>query len=78
MFEQRVVELGFHTSELYDNICDIMAEYRLSQQVWIDLAQTELLVLNPRAAAIIIKCLQLQFDQATTILAELRDITSND
>lgn len=78
LFEQRVVELGFHNSELCDNICNIVADRRLFDQVWIGLAQTELLLLNRRAADIVIKCLQLQFHQATTILTGLREITSDD
>ena len=74
LFEKKAVEQGVGVLELYDDVCRVMSEHKLSQKVWISLAETELASLSLEAAEIIGDCLQLGLHRASDVLARLIEV----
>ncbi|KAB8222425.1 hypothetical protein BDV33DRAFT_201413 [Aspergillus novoparasiticus] len=71
LFEKKLVEIGEEPSLPRTDTCKLMTLHKLSQQIWVSLAATELAKEFQRAADIVLQCLQLHSDRASDVLSQL-------
>lgn len=74
LFERRLVEIGEEPSLLRTDTCKLMTLHKLSQQTWVSLAATEVAKEYPRAADIVVQCLQLHLCRASDVSSRLATV----
>ncbi|PGG95251.1 hypothetical protein AJ79_10162 [Helicocarpus griseus UAMH5409] len=70
LFENKLVQMGGKPSSQREITCETMREHKLSQQVWVDLAETELAGYS-EVAGIVTQCLKSQMCNVSEVFTQL-------